>query len=406
VRSLAQATALNDAPRGTSFVLLDHHGTIVARVPGGTSLVGRRLPEAPIVETVLRDRSGTAEVNGLDGVTRIQAFAPVGGRAGDRLFLTAGRASASIFADPNADLRRFLLLAALGLVLALALSYLLTKLLLQRWTDAVVASARRFGGGDLTARAPVPRGLGELTDVAQALNSAAEDIERRQHAQARLLAEVVAAEEETRRRVAADIHDDTAQAVAAAGLRIDALVAELSDPVAREVGAKARRSLAEANRRLRRLLFELRPPALDEAGLAAALELYLSDSYAHDGFDWRVVNRLGSEPSPEVRAILYRVALEALTNVRKHAGANLVEVMLERRGVGVAVRVCDDGQGFDLPAPDAPAEPGHIGLVTMRERAEAAGGRFALKSRPGGGTTVDFWMPEPNGRVSRGSRGA
>jgi signal transduction histidine kinase len=194
--------------------------------------------------------------------------------------------------------------------------------------------------------------------------------------------------------------------VAAAGLRIDALVAELSDPVAREVGAKARRSLAEANRRLRRLLFELRPPALDEAGLAAALELYLSDSYAHDGFDWRVVNRLGSEPSPEVRAILYRVALEALTNVRKHAGANLVEVMLERRGVGVAVRVRDDGQGFDLPAPDAPAEPGHIGLVTMRERAEAAGGRFALKSRPGGGTTVDFWMPEPNGRVSRGSRGA
>ena len=406
VRSLAEATALNDAPRGTSFVLLDHRGTVVARVPGGNRLVGRRLPHRPLIETVLREHTGTAEVNGLDGVPRIQAFAPVGGRAGDRLFLTAGRASSSIFADPSDDLRRFLLLAALGLVLALALSYVLTKLLLQRWTSAVVASARRFGGGDLTARAPVPRGLGELTDVAHALNSAAEDIERRQLAQARLLAEVVAAEEETRRRVAADIHDDTAQAVAAAGLRIDALVAELSDPVAREVGAKARQSLAEANRRLRRLLFELRPPALDEAGLAAALELYLSDSYAHDGFDWRVVNRLSSEPSPEVRAILYRVALEALTNVRKHADARLVEVMLERRGVGVAVRVYDDGDGFELPAPDAPAEPGHIGLVTMRERAEAAGGRFALKSTPGGGTTVDFWMPEPNGRVSPGSRGA
>lgn len=406
VRSLAEATALNDAPRGTSFVLLDHRGTVVARVPGGNRLVGRRLPHRPLIETVLREHTGTAEVNGLDGVPRIQAFAPVRGRAGDRLFLTAGRASASIFADPSEDLQRFLLLAALGLVMALALSYVLTKLLLQRWTAAVVASARRFGAGDLTARAPVPRGLGELTDVAQALNSAAEDIERRQLAQARLLAEVVAAEEETRRRVAADIHDDTAQAVAAAGLRIDALVAELSDPAAREVGAKARQSLAEANRRLRRLLFELRPPALDEAGLAAALELYLADSYAHDGFDWRVVNRLRSEPSPEVRAILYRVALEALTNVRKHAHASLVEVMLERRGVGVAVRVCDDGHGFELPAPDAPAEPGHIGLVTMRERAEAAGGRFALESTPGGGTTVDFWMPEPNGRVSRGSRGA
>ena len=401
VRALAGATALNDVPRGTTFVLLDHRGTLVARVPGGRRLIGRRLPQRPLVETVLREREGTAEVNGLDGVPRIEAFAPVGGRAGERLFLSAGRASAAVFADPNADLRRFFLLAALGLLLALALTYLLTKLLLQRWTAAVVASARRFGAGDLTARAPVPRGLGELTDVAQALNSAAEDIERRQRAQARLLAEVVAAEEETRRRIAADIHDDTAQAVAAAGLRIDALAADLSDPAAREAAAKARHALAEANRRLRRLLFELRPPALDRAGLAAALELFLSDSFAHDGFDWRVVNGLGSEPSPEVRAILYRVALEALTNVRKHADAGLVEVLLERRGVGVAVRVCDDGRGFDLPAPDAPAEPGHIGLVTMRERAEAAGGRFALKSTPGGGTTVDFWMPEPNGSAPR-----
>jgi signal transduction histidine kinase len=68
--------------------------------------------------------------------------------------------------------------------------------------------------------------------------------------------------------------------------------------------------------------------------------------------------------------------------------------------------VRDDGQGFDLPAPDAPAEPGHIGIVTMRERAEAAGGRFALASTPGAGTTVDFWMPEPNGRPSPGARGA
>ena len=91
--------------------------------------------------------------------------------------------------------------------------------------------------------------------------------------------------------------------------------------------------------------------------------------------------RLDDEPSPEVRAILYRVALEALTNVRKHADASLVEVLLERRGVGVAVRVRDDGDGFELPAPDAASEPGHIGLLSMRERAEAAGGSFALREQ-------------------------
>ena len=406
VRRLTEATAFNDAPRGTTFVLMDHHGTLVARAPALRRLIGRRREERPLVETVLGQREGTAEVDGLDGVRRIQGFVPVGGQAGDQLFIVAGRESATVFGDPNDDLRRFFLLALLGALLALGLSYVATKLLLQRWTSAIVDSARRFGAGDLTARAPVPRGLGELTDVANALNSAAEDIERRQAEQAALMGELVAVEEETRRRIAADIHDDTAQAVAAAALRIDALVSELTDPAARETGANVRQALVEANRRLRRLLFELRPPALDEAGLAAALELYLTDGFSSDGFDWRVDNRLDSEPAPETRAILYRVALEALTNVRKHAEAKVVEVLLERRGVGVAVRVRDDGRGFELPAPDAPPESGHIGLVSMRERAEAAGGRFALASAPGAGTTVDFWMPEPNGRPSPGSRGA
>jgi signal transduction histidine kinase len=406
VRGLTEATALHDAPRGTAFVLFDNRGRVIARAPAIEPAVGRPLRNPGFLRTVLRERRGAREVRGPDGVNRIQAFAPVGGAAGERLFLTAGRRSAAVFADPNADLRRFLVLALLGTVLALGLSYLVTKFLLQRWSSAVVSAARRFGSGDMTARAPAPRGLGELTDVAQALNAAAEDIEHRQAAQARLLAELVAAEEETRRRVAADIHDDTAQAVAAAGLRIDALVAELDDPGARAAAMEARKALAEANKRLRKLLFELRPPALDEAGLAAALELFLSDSFVEEGFDWRVEDRLPAEPPPEMRAILYRVALEALTNVRKHANADLVEVLLERRGAGIAVRVRDDGDGFELPAPDAPTEPGHIGLITMRERAEAAGGRFALSSTPGGGTTVDFWMPEPNGRTSRVSGGA
>jgi signal transduction histidine kinase len=393
---LTRTLGLHDAPGDMTYVILDHRGTVISRVPPA-GLVGRRLPERPLVKTVLAHRQGTAEVVGLDGMRRIYGFAPVRGNANGRLFIAAGRSSASVFADADRDMRRFVLLAALGVLLALVLSYVSTRLLLGRWTEAVVSAARRFGSGDLTARAPVPQRLGELTDVANALNSAAMDIERRQDAQTRLLAELVAAEEETRRRIAADIHDDTAQAIAAAGLRIDALASHLEDPAVRETALNAREALSEANRRLRRLLFELRPPALDEAGLAPALELFLSDSFAHDGFDWTVEDRLDDEPEPETRAILYRVALEALTNVRKHAQASVVEVLLERRGVGVAVRIRDDGAGFQLPAPDAPAEPGHFGLVSMRERAEAAGGRFALTSSPGHGTTVDFWMPERNG---------
>jgi signal transduction histidine kinase len=396
--TLAEAASLHETGGDTTVVLFDGHGTILTREPPLAGTTGRRLRDQPLVSTVLLGRQGTAEVEGLDGVKRIQGFTPVTGVGGAELYVAAGRPSSVVFADPNEALRRFILLGLLGLGFALLLSYLATKLLLERWTSAVVESARRFGAGDLTARAPEPRGFAELTDVANALNTAAEEIERRQGEQAKLIAELVAVEEETRRRIAADIHDDTAQAVAAAGLRMDALIADLEDPAARETAANARQALTEANRRLRRLLFELRPPALDEAGLAPALELFLTDAFSHDGFDWRVDDRLEGEPPPEVRSVLYRVALEALTNVRKHASASEVEVLLERRGVGVTVRVRDDGEGFRLPDPDAPAEPGHIGIVSMRERAEAARGRFALSSTPGGGTTVEFWMPEPNGR--------
>jgi signal transduction histidine kinase len=400
VGGLVEATALKDTPHGTTFLLFDRNSRVIARVPGGPKWVGRPLHDPALAEVVQRERRGTAEVTGPDGVRRIEGFAPVGGPGPGNLFVSAGRRSAAVYADPNEDLKRFFLLSALGLVLALALSYLMTRLLLQRRTSAVVDAARRFGAGDLTARAPVPRGFGELSDVASALNSAAEDIERRQVEQARLLSQLVAVEEETRRRIAADIHDDTAQAVAAAGLRLDALIGDLHDPVARRTAAEVRQALGEANRRLRRLLFELRPPALDRAGLGPALDLFLTDAFGHDGFDWRVEDRLDGEPSPETRAVLYRVALEALTNVRKHADATVVHVLLERRGAGVAVRVRDDGRGFDLPSPEDAPDHGHIGLLSMRERAEAAGGRFALESAPGEGTLVDFWMPEANGRVS------
>ena len=400
VRTFARATALKDAPHGTRFLLFDSHGTLIAEVPSHGETPGRRLDEPALAETASSRRRGTAEIRNPDGASRIYAFAPVGGPRGETLFVAASRRSSDVFADPNEDLRRFFVLSALGLVLALAVSWLMTRLLLQRWTSAVVAAARRFGAGDLSARAPVPSGFRELSDVAGALNAAAEEIERRQAEQARLLGQLVAVEEETRRRIASDIHDDTAQAVAAAGLRLDALIAELEDPRARETAVEVRRALREANMRLRRLLFELRPPALDRAGLATALELFLTDAFGTNGFDWRVHDRLDAEPSPETRAVLYRVALEALTNVRKHANASMVDVLLERRGVGVAVRVRDDGTGFDLPAPDAAANEGHIGLVSMRERAEAAGGRFMLQSEPGAGTIVEFWMPETNGRVS------
>ena len=117
--SLAAGTALTDAPRGTSFLLFDQRGTIIVRMPPREGAVGARINRLWLAQTVLRRRQGTAEVEGNDGVMRIQGFTPVGGPGGDRLFVAAGRASESVFAGPTDDLRRFLLLALLGTLLAL-----------------------------------------------------------------------------------------------------------------------------------------------------------------------------------------------------------------------------------------------------------------------------------------------
>jgi signal transduction histidine kinase len=179
------------------------------------------------------------------------------------------------------------------------------------------------------------------------------------------------------------------------GLRLDAL-ADASSGLDRELLAEARTSIRLATERLRRLLFELRPPVLDEAGLAAALDSYLAGAAEQDGLTCRVTDRSRHEARPDTRAILYRIALEAPSNVRKHAGADRVEVEIRREQGGVLLRVDDDGAGFE-PEGDREA-PGHLGLVTMEERAHAAGGWWRLESSPGSGTRVECWLPDDDRR--------
>jgi len=93
-----------------------------------------------------------------------------------------------------------------------------------------------------------------------------------------------------------------------------------------------------------------------------------------------------------VRLILYRIAQEALANVRKHANASRVHVRLTQQDGGYLVQVEDDGDGFDAPEMLRSA-PGHLGLSSMRERAEMAGGWCKVHGLPGNGTTVEFWVP-------------
>src|SRR5919106_611303 len=144
--------------------------------------------------------------------------------------------------------------------------------------------------------------------------------------------------------------------------------------------------------RLRQLMFELRPPALDREGLVPALRTYLDRIGSETGLSCSLQNNLVTEPSEATRLALYRIVQEAVTNVRKHAAASSVTVLLAPRDGGTLLRVVDDGRGFDS-LNGVVSRPGHLGLSAMREQAEMARGRFQLRSRPGGGTTVEVWVP-------------
>lgn len=205
-----------------------------------------------------------------------------------------------------------------------------------------------------------------------------------------LVRQLVRASEEERARLAGDVHDDSVQAMTAVGMRLETLKRRLgADPDRVEEVERLQHTVSDAVARLRHLLFELRPPALDQHGAAAALResldrLEVATRLHADGFE---------EPPLELRTILYRVAQESLTNVRKHAKALQVDITLTSDADGWHALIADDGIGFD---PDELAlDPTHMGLASMRERAEMGGGWARVESAPGAGTRVEVFLPRP-----------
>jgi PAS domain S-box-containing protein len=199
------------------------------------------------------------------------------------------------------------------------------------------------------------------------------------------------AQEEERRRIAADIHDDPIQVMAAVDMRLQ-LLAQADSPIDPRELEELRRTVSSSIERLRHVLFELRPMTLDREGLVAAIRMCLDDAARETGWEVSIVDSLDGEPPSELGAMLYRIVQEAITNARKHAVARRVDVLVAPVADGVAVRVRDDGCGFD-PVEAQPGRPGHLGLPTMAERAELLGGWCRVTSAPGSGTTVECWIP-------------
>ncbi len=176
---LIETTSL---PEGSTLIILDDHGTILVRQPDPEQWVGKSLPDAPLIRTILgHGQEGSAEETGIDGVKRLYVFKPFYSTAAKQIYISAGIPTATIYADTNALLFRALLLMTLVTTAVIALAWVGGRLLLLRPANALMAAARRLGQGNLAARTGLPHSAEEFGQLAHVFDEMAQSIEEREH---------------------------------------------------------------------------------------------------------------------------------------------------------------------------------------------------------------------------------
>lgn len=221
-------------------------------------------------------------------------------------------------------------------------------------------------------------------------------LQERDEDRTRILQRTNAAIEVERNRIARDLHDGPVQGISAASLSLETvrLMLEAGETArAMEILQEVTTNLSEEALNLRRIMRDLRPPLLDERGLAAAVQDLCIRLQRELGIEVRVEARTDARIPQDVETLAYRVIQEALSNVAKHSGASQVVVRIKGAGSILNVEVEDDGKGFDPAAARDFLREGKVGLASMRERAELAGGSLAVRSEPGRGTVVMASLP-------------
>src|SRR5262245_31575912 len=279
----------------------------------------------------------------------------------------------------------------LVLTMALVLTFLLNTLLLRRRfepLDRLLAMMERVDlsrpGRRLQLDTDIPGMSTDIQRLAATFNRMLDRLERERRRSGEM---VLQAQEEERKRIARDLHDEVNQALTALLLRIEA-VAQDAPPELRAELAEIKRIANQAMGELLDLARQLRPTALDDHGLVAALRTHVREQ-GHSGaaVQFFADPTLADLPA-DVQVVIYRVAQEALVNAARHSGANRIEVNLERQGDAVVLLVTDNGRGFTFAD-----ESKGLGLSGMRERALLVGGALEIDSRPGKGTTVKLRVP-------------
>ncbi len=256
-------------------------------------------------------------------------------------------------------------------------------------------SLREIQGWNQTLEARVQERTLELERSRQETASLYAELQAKEKARTELLERTITAEEEERKRIARELHDETSQSISALVFAAETTTRHLGN--CEEVGARLERmrDLAVATLEgLHRLIFDLRPTLLDDLGLAAALRWYAESRLGERGV--RVHLEVGGDERrlpAGLETAVYRTLQEAITNVARHAEATNLSISLEFREADLLAEVEDDGRGFD-PAETRRVNGSHgLGLVGMRERMALVGGELEIHSERGAGTRVVIRVP-------------
>ncbi len=223
------------------------------------------------------------------------------------------------------------------------------------------------------------------------------ELNLRDQMRGRLLRKVIHAQEEERKRIARELHDETCQTITALSMRIDTALRAADPDEARarlgDVKGMASRTLDE----LHRVIFDLRPSILDDLGLVPALRWYAQKNLAPRGIQVRFeADEIERHLPPEIEIAVFRAAQEALNNVVRHAGAESVLVQVAAVTGRLEIEIEDDGRGFDVAEVAGPSDSGRgLGILGIRERLELLGGSAGVESSPGQGTRVTLSVPLP-----------
>ncbi len=234
---------------------------------------------------------------------------------------------------------------------------------------------------------------------------------RHMQEQLRLLSrQLMSAQEDERKKISRELHDEIAQTLTGINVRLASLKTEatVNNKGLQKKISSTQRLVEKSVDIVHRFARELRPTVLDDLGLIPALHSFMKNFTKRTGVRASLTTFTAKIEQLDTakRTVLFRVAQEALTNVARHAHASQVEVSIQKLPDCVCMKIKDDGKSFDVERALHPNGGKRLGLLGMRERLEMVGGKFAVESAPGKGTTIQAQIPLGKARARGGGKSA